>query len=288
VRVLITGANGQVGRALIKQAPAQVETLGCSHGDLDITDKHAVAVRVRQYAPDVIINAAAHTAVDRAEGEAELARRINADAPGYLAEAARDAGARLVHISTDFVFDGTSSVPYRTDAPTNPLGVYGTTKRQGEMAVLSVLPERSVVLRTAWVYAAEGSNFVRTMLRLMGANGTVRVIQDQVGTPTAARSVADIIWKIVESPAIHGLHHWTDAGVASWYDFAVAIAEEGAQLGLVSPEVTVIPIATDEYPTRARRPAYSVLDKRSLTSIGMLPQHWRRQLRKVLEEVKNG
>jgi dTDP-4-dehydrorhamnose reductase len=125
------------------------------------------------------------------------------------------------------------------------------------------------------------------MLRLMGANGTVRVIQDQVGTPTAARSVAEIIWRIVENPAIHGLHHWTDAGVASWYDFAVAIAEEAAQLGLLSPEVTVMPIATEEYPTRARRPAYSVLDKRSLTSLGMLPEHWRKRLRKVLEEVKN-
>jgi dTDP-4-dehydrorhamnose reductase len=288
VKVLITGAGGQVGRILSSDAPPGVEVLGCGHKDLDITAAGSVSDYVQQHAPDVIINAAAYTAVDRAESEPELARKVNADGPRYLASAARAQGARFIHLSTDFVFDGAASVPYRPEAATNPLGVYGVTKLTGERAVLEELPERSVVLRTAWVYAAEGGNFVRTMLRVMNANATVRVVADQVGTPTAARSLAETIWQLVAKPDITGIHHWTDAGVASWYDFAVAIAEEGAQLGLVPPDVTVNPIATAEYPTPARRPSYSVLDKTSLTSRGLMPLHWRKRLRTVLGEIKGG
>lgn len=288
MRVLVTGAGGQVGRSLIGQVPSGVEALGWGHKDLDITDARAVKEKVLQTAPDVIINAAAYTAVDRAESEPDLARRINVDGARHLAAAARAIGARLIHISTDFVFDGTASVPYGPDASTNPLSVYGATKRDGERAVLAELPEHCVILRTAWVYAADGTNFVRTMLRVMKANGSARVVADQVGTPTAALSLCEVLWKIIEKPAITGTHHWTDAGVASWYDFAVAIAEEAAELGLLGGEVTVTPIATHEYPTPARRPPYSVLDKSSLTSRGFASIHWRRRLRDVLGEIKHG
>ena len=285
MRILITGAGGQVGRSLVSEAPNGVELLSCGHKDLDIADAAAVSLYVSRQKPDVIINAAAYTAVDRAESEPDLARRINADGPRHLAEAAHSSGARLVHISTDFVFDGTASVPYSPGTPTNPLSIYGATKLAGERAVLETLPDRSTVLRTAWVYAAEGSNFVRTMLRVMKANGSVRVVADQVGTPTSARALASILWQIVARAEITGIHHWTDAGTASWYDLAVAVAEEGAQLGLVGADVTVTPIATAEYPTPARRPAYSVLDKKSLTSRGFVQLHWRKQLRSVLREI---
>lgn len=288
MRVLVTGAGGQVGRSLTRQASSGVDVLGCGHKDLDITDAQAVTENVHRHSPDVIINAAAYTAVDRAESEPDLARRINVDGARNLAAAARSSGARLIHVSTDFVFDGAASVPYKPDAATNPLSVYGSTKRDGERAVLAELPERSVILRTAWVYAADGTNFVRTMLRVMKANGSVRVVADQVGTPTAARSLSEVLWQIVEKPEVSGIHHWTDAGVASWYDFAVAIAEEGAQLGLVGGDVTVTPIATHEYPTPARRPSYSVLDKTSLTSKGIASIHWRKRLRDVLGEMKHG
>jgi dTDP-4-dehydrorhamnose reductase len=289
VKVLITGAGGQVGRILSSDAPPGVEVLACGHKDLDIADASAVSDYVRLRAPDVIINAAAYTAVDRSESEPELARKGNENGPRHLATAAaRAPGTRLIHLSTDFVFDGAASVPYRPEAATNPLSVYGATKLAGERAVLEELPGRSVVLRTAWVYAAEGANFVRTMLRVMKANGTVRVVADQVGTPTAARWLAEAIWQLVAKPDVTGIHHWTDAGVASWYDFAVAIAEEGALLGLVPPDVTVTPIATAEYPTPARRPSYSVLDKTSLTSRGLTPLHWRKRLRSVLGEMKGG
>ena len=286
--VLITGVGGQVGRALVRTAPPETALLCCSHENLDVSDAEAVSTYIKAHMPAVIVNAAAHTAVDRAESEAERARRVNSDGPRHLAIAAREVGARLIHISTDFVFDGTGSSPYRPDAATNPLSVYGKTKLAGERAVLEVLPERSVVLRTAWVYAAEGNNFVRTMLRIMNASGSVRVVADQVGTPTAARALAETVWAIIRQPQIQGIHHWTDAGVASWYDMAVAISEEGSQLGLVPDYVAVTPIATVDYPTPARRPAYSVLDKTSLTSIGFTPVHWRKQLRGVLKEIKHG
>jgi dTDP-4-dehydrorhamnose reductase len=284
-KVLITGAGGQVGRALLEAVPGGFETIACAHADLDVGSAESVRQCIERDSPAVIINAAAYTAVDKAESEPDAAQRINADGPGFLAAAAREYGARLIHISTDFVFDGAASVPYGPDSATNPLGVYGRTKRDGERAVLEALPENSTIVRTAWVYAASGANFVRTMLRIMRANGTARVVADQVGTPTAARSLAEVLWRIAASPEIRGIHHWTDAGVASWYDFAVAIAEEGKELGLLPAEVAVTPITTAEYPTPARRPSYSVLDKRSLAAHGLTPIHWRKRLRAVLREM---
>lgn len=286
-RVLITGAGGQVGRALLAAVPDGFEAVACTHADLDIGAGKSVRECVGLHRPAVIINAAAYTAVDKAESEPDAAQRINAAGPGYLAAAARECGARLIHISTDFVFDGAASAPYRPDAVTNPLSVYGRSKRDGEQAVLQALPVHSTIVRTAWVYAATGANFVRTMLRIMGANGAARVVADQVGTPTAARSFAEALWRIAGNPDIRGIHHWSDAGVASWYDFAVAIAEEGAELGLLPPEVAVTPIATADYPTPAHRPAYSVLDKRSLAPYGLVPIHWRKCLRTVLKEIRS-
>lgn len=285
MKVLITGAGGQVGRALLDAVPDNFEAIACTHADLDVGAGEAVRDLVGRHQPTAIINAAAYTAVDKAESEPDAARRINAEGPGHLALAARECGARLIHISTDFVFDGVASIPYQPDSATNPLSVYGSTKRDGERVVLGALPERSTIVRSAWVYAATGANFVRTMLRIMRANSAVRVVADQVGTPTAARSLAEALWRIAGDPDIRGIHHWTDAGVASWYDFAVAIAEEGAELGLLPPDVAVTPIATSEYPTPARRPPYSVLDKRSLASYGLTPIHWRKRLRAVLNEI---
>jgi dTDP-4-dehydrorhamnose reductase len=286
-KVMITGASGQVGRALLEAVPDTFEAVACARADLDVSVGEAVRDCIRHHRPSVIINAAAYTAVDKAESEPDAARRINSEGPGHLAAAARECGARLVHISTDFVFDGAACTPYQPDSATHPLSVYGRTKRDGERAVLEALPECATIVRTAWVYAATGANFVRTMLRVMRANGAVRVVADQVGTPTAARSLAEALWRIAANPEIRGIHHWTDAGVASWYDFAVAIAEEGAELGLLPPEIAVTPITTADYPTPARRPAYSVLDKRSLATYGLSPVHWRKRLRPVLKEISN-
>jgi dTDP-4-dehydrorhamnose reductase len=288
MKVLITGAHGQVGRALLKSVPAQVDAVGRSREEMDIGDAQAVMSSIQAHRPDLIINAGAYTAVDKAESEPELAERANTTGPHNLAVAAAAAGARLLHLSTDFVFDGTASKPYGTDAPTNPQSTYGRTKRGGEEAVQRTLADRSVVLRTAWVYAAEGNNFVRTMLRLMAAKGAVRVVADQIGTPTAAHCLAEVIWAFAARPDVSGTYHWTDAGVASWYDFAVAIAEESAAIGLLPADVRVDAIATEEYPTPAKRPAYSVLDKRSLLAkLGVPARHWRSNLRTVLREISN-
>ncbi len=286
MKALITGANGQVGRALLRSAPAQVHVIGLARGDLDITDAHAVLSSVRSQRPDLIINAGAYTAVDKAESEPHAAERVNVTGADNLAVAAHETGARLIHVSTDFVFDGTSCRPYTSDAPTHPLSIYGRTKLAGEHAVMRRLPDRTVILRTAWVYAAEGNNFVRTMLRIMAAKGAVRVVADQVGTPTWAGSAAEVIWSLAARSDLSGIFHWTDAGVASWYDFAVAIAEEAIVLGLLNPDVRVDPIASEEYPSPAKRPSYSVLDKRPLlTALSVRPRHWRVNLRSVLKEI---
>ncbi len=288
MKVIITGAAGQVGRALSKSVPTTSTVIGLTRAELDVGDGQAVMNVVQAERPDLIIGAGAYTAVDKAESEPQVAERANSTGPRNLALAARATGARLLHISTDFVFDGLGSRPYRTDAATNPQSTYGRTKRGGEEAVLQLLPDRSVVLRTAWVYAAEGSNFVRTMLRLMGSKGHVRVVADQVGTPTAATSLAEAIWALANRPDLSGIYHWTDLGVASWYDFAVAIAEESADLGLLPATVRVDPIATEDYPTPAKRPSYSVLDTRALlATLPVAARHWRANLRTVLKEISH-
>jgi dTDP-4-dehydrorhamnose reductase len=279
MKVLVTGARGQVGRAVVVAAPAAAQLVAVTHGELDIGDAGAVARYVGDAKPDVIVNAAAYTAVDRAESESAAAQRVNAEGPANLARAAATVGARLVHLSTDFVFDGLASRPYQPGDATNPLSVYGSTKRDGEIAVCEALPT-AVVLRTAWVYDASGRNFLNTMRRLMRERDTVRVVADQVGTPTAAHSIAGAIWAIIARPAVAGTHHWTDSGVASWYDFAVAIAEESASAA------RVIPISTADYPTPAKRPGFSVLDKTATcAALELTPRHWRQNLRQVIGEI---
>ncbi len=286
MKVMITGARGQVGRAVIGAAPRSAQLIAVTHDELDIADAQAVDRVVTATWPDVVVNAAAYTAVDRAETEIEQARLANAAGPANLARSTAKCGARLIHLSTNFVFDGMSSAPYRPEDPAKPLSVYGATKLAGELAVLEIIPACSVVLRTAWVYDATGRNFVLTMLRLMRECGTVRVVADQFGTPTAAHSIAAAIWAIIQNPSIAGIHHWTDSGVASWYDFAVAIAEEWAMATKATTPFGVIPIGTSDYPTPAKRPRFSVLDNTgTAVALGLTPLHWRQNLRQIIGEV---
>jgi dTDP-4-dehydrorhamnose reductase len=284
VKALIVGAAGQLGRALAAAAPPHATLAALDRGALDITDAAAVDAALRAHRPDLVINAAAYTAVDRAESDSERAFAINATAATRLAAVATAQGARLVHVSTDFVFDGTASSPYPPDAPTAPLGVYGASKLAGERGVQLTAPD-ALILRTAWVYAAEGANFLRTMLRLMDERDEVRVVCDQGGTPTHAASLARAIWRLTEAGAA-GIHHWTDAGVASWYDFAVAIAEEAQSAGLLRRAIPIVPIPTSAYPTPARRPAYSVLDKQQTWALAGIASHWRCELRAALDQMK--
>lgn len=290
MKVLLTGASGQLGQALRRCVPLAVELHAVDRTQLDISDAAQVNSLVNALRPQLIINAAAYTAVDKAESDEAAATRGNVDGPRNLANAIRDMDqARLLQVSTDFVFDGRSSSPYRPQDATNPLSVYGKTKLAGEQAVLSTLGARAAIIRTAWVYAAQGRNFLRTMLRLMNERGAVRVVTDQVGTPTAAHSLAQVLWQFALRPDLNGIYHWTDAGVASWYDFAVIIAEEARSLGVLTREASIAPIATHEYPTPAKRPAFSVLDKAATyAALNVAPAHWRERLREVLREVAQG
>jgi dTDP-4-dehydrorhamnose reductase len=284
--VLIVGAGGQLGRELQRTAPPELACVPMTRAQLDITDAAVVARGLAATTPQLVVNAAAYTAVDKAESEPEAARRGNAEGPGMLAQACARQGIRLIHISTDFVFDGTSSQPYRPEAATAPLGEYGRSKRAGELAVQSAQPE-ALILRTGWVYSSFGNNFVKTMLRLMGERDELAVVADQVGTPTWAHGLAAAVWAAAARPQLRGIYHWSDAGVCSWYDFAVAICEEALALGLLSRPVRIRPIPAAEYPTPARRPAYSVLDKtNSWRDFALEGVHWRRQLRAMLADFK--
>ena len=283
---MVTGASGQVGRALRDGAPAAWRFVGCDRAALDITHPESVAEALGRERPALVINAAAYTAVDAAERETERAEAINCAGAALLAEECRRLGARLIHLSTDFVFDGAQGRPYEPGDRPNPLGVYGHTKLAGEREVTRISGGNAVVVRTAWVYASAGRNFALNMLRLMRDRPSLGVVADQVGSPTWARSVAEAVWAAAARPALHGLIHWTDAGVASWYDFAVAIQEEALAAGLLEKPIPIRPLRTDEYPTPARRPAYSVLaTSASYDLLGLTPRHWRENLREMLREV---
>lgn len=280
MKVLITGANGQLGGALQRLAPAWAEINAIDVDDCDLTDAPMLRARLTVESPDVIINAAAYTAVDRAEGDEELARAINARAAAAMVEAMAESGGRLVHVSTDFVFDGQSGAAYAPSAARNPLSAYGRTKAEGEDA----LRPEDLLVRTAWVYEAGGANFVRTMIRLMKEREELGVVADQIGSPTWASGLARTIWGLTERKATGTFHH-SDAGVASWYDFAVAIAEEAHALGLLARIPVIRPITTADYPTPARRPAFSLLDCRATRAmLGDEPVHWRTNLRLMLKE----
>lgn len=286
MKVFITGGGGQLGRELqgVTMAGAQVTAMGSS--ELDICDERAVERTLECIRPDLIINAAAYTAVDKAEEEAERAFEVNAHGAEVLARCASRLAARFIHVSTDFVFDGGKSRPYLPEDSTNPLGAYGASKLEGEKMVTGVLGGRALIIRTSWLYSRHGANFVKTMLRLMRERNRLGIVSDQTGTPTWARGLAGVIWRSAERN-LTGIHHWSDSGVASWYDFAMAIFEEGRRLGLLEKEVDIIPISTAEYPTPARRPFYSVLDKSAIcTAMDIAPPpHWRVNLREMLKEM---
>ncbi|WP_018879387.1 dTDP-4-dehydrorhamnose reductase [Thioalkalivibrio sp. ALE9] len=265
-RVLITGRNGQLGQELAATPPAGMELRALDRASLDITSETSVTEAVGALRPDWIVNTAAYTAVDQAEQAREQAFAANQTGATYLAQAAERAGARLIQISTDYVFDGTLGRPARPDDPTRPINVYGASKRGGEESVLEILGDRALVLRTAWVYSATGQNFLNSMLRLMAERESLTVVEDQIGTPTSTKGLARVIFAAIQSE-VHGIHHWTDAGVASWFDFAVAIHARAWLGGLLSRPCRIRPIASSEYPTRAPRPPDSRLDKSSLRSI---------------------
>lgn len=297
MRVLITGAAGQLGQALLRGVPATidaepVECIATSRSGgggalaLDLADASACRALVERLRPDWLINAGAYTAVDKAESEPDLAQAVNAAAPAAFADALERTGGRLLQVSTDFVFNGRQGSPYRSDQSVDPLGVYGASKAAGEAAVAAVLqPQRLCVLRTSWVYGPVGRNFLLTMLRLMAEREQLGVVADQVGCPTSTAGLAQACWAVIQR-GVSGVHHWSDAGAASWYDFAVAIAELGQASGLLANPARVHPITTADYPTPAQRPSYSLLDCTHTRAALQLPAlHWRSALQEVIADV---
>jgi len=277
--------GGQIARAVGAAAPVQHEVVVRTHAELDIVDEVALARALAEVRADWIVNAAAYTAVDLAEDETAQAIAVNDSAVALIDRAAAHEGSRLLHLSTDFVFDGESTRAYLPTDRTNPLSVYGSSKLGGERHV--VAGGAGIVLRTSWVYAAAGKNFVLTMLRLMKEKDRINVVCDQIGAPTWATSAAAAIWGLIDVQAAPGIYHWTDLGVASWYDFAVAIQDEALARGLLSRAVPILPINSSEYPTRAQRPAFSVLDSASTRSLITAPaRHWRHNLRMMLDELR--
>jgi dTDP-4-dehydrorhamnose reductase len=288
-RALITGGGGQVALALQEHRPEGWSAIGYRADELDVTRPEQVRSVLQRERPTIVIHTAAFTAVDAAESAADRAEAVNAGGTRHVAEAARDVGARLLHISTDFVFDGAAGRPYTPEDVPRPLGVYGRTKLAAEREAMQALQERALVVRTAWVYSHHGQNFVRTMLRLMRERDEIGVVCDQIGAPTWAGSLAEALWTAAAMPELSGVLHWTDAGVASWYDFAVAIQEEALAAGLLPRAVPIRPLRTDQHPTPARRPSYSVLDTSgSRALLGRTAPHWRVNLRRMLQELARG
>ncbi len=298
MKILLLGKNGQIGWELQRSLAPLGELVALDRhstaadvGTGDLTDPDGLRETVRRLRPDVIVNAAAHTAVDRAESEPELARTVNTRAPGALAEAARETGALLVHYSTDYVFDGSGDAPWREDAATAPLSVYGTTKRDGE-DLIRASGARHLILRTSWVYAARGGNFARTMLRLAQERERLTVIDDQWGAPTGAELIADVtahaVWQVLREPGRAGTYHLSAAGETSWHGYARFVLDTARAL---KPELAfrtqeVAPVPSSAFPTAARRPLNSRLDTTRLRDrFGLALPHWQSGVRRMLAEI---
>ena len=287
-KILLTGKDGQLGQELQPLLTSFAEVVTVGRDTLDLSQPQVIEDLMEKVQPELVINAAAYTAVDKAESEPELAMAINGTAPGVFAKACQQLGATLIHISTDYVFDGTQSHPYVETDSTNPIGSYGESKLAGEIAIQET-DAKFAILRTAWVYGVGGKgNFVKTMLRLGKEREEIRVVTDQVGSPTWTGDLAQSIVQLI--PALNsetfGIYHCTNSGVTSWYDFAIAIFEEAKILGFPLKVERVIPITTSEYPTPAKRPAYSVLSGKKLaTVLGNHAPQWRQGLRKMLQEL---
>jgi dTDP-4-dehydrorhamnose reductase len=284
MKILLAG-SGQLAKELQPILLSVGEVIAVDRTRLDLSQPESIRQIIAKIQPNLVINAAAYTAVDKAESEPELAYAVNGIAPGIFAEECEKLGATLIHISTDYVFDGSSGSAYLETDNTNPLGTYGKSKLAGEIAIQKA-GNRHIIIRTAWVYGNEGKgNFVKTMLRLGKEREEIRVVADQIGSPTWTKDLAEAISQLIPKigPDTFGTYQYTNSGVCSWYDFAIAIFEEAEKLGFPLKVQRVIPITTAEYPTPAKRPAFSVLSAGKISAVlGAHPPHWRQGLRQML------
>ncbi len=288
-KILLTGKKGQLGQELELLLPQVGEVIALGKEELDLSQGNQIRDCINHYQPDLIVNAGAYTAVDKAEKESDLAYAVNADAPTILAKSAEKIGARLVHFSTDYVFNGEKHKPYTEADQPNPIGVYGKSKLAGEQGIQKHC-HNYIILRTAWVYGVYGQgNFVKTMLRLGEEREALKVVSDQIGTPTWTNDITKVIVGLITqlpSSPVQEIYHFTNSGVASWYDFSIAIFEEAKVLRFPLKIHRVSPIPTTEYPTPAQRPAYSVLSGEKISKLlGVCPPQWRISLREMLTQL---
>ncbi|MBC3229591.1 dTDP-4-dehydrorhamnose reductase [Serratia fonticola] len=281
MKVLLTGAKGQLGQCFSDRLPTGWDILATDSDALDITDLEKVKNITAAYQPDFIVNAAAYTAVDKAESECETASLINEIGPKNLAMVASEIGARLVHISTDYVFDGYATSPYSEAAATNPLGVYGQTKLQGELAVSQIQPE-ALIIRTAWVFSEYGNNFVKTMLRLAQGRDKLGIVADQRGCPTYAGDIAQAVITLLQNKAPGGIYHFCGDSEVSWNEFAEVVFSSALHQGILEQAPVVNGITTEQYPTPAKRPKYSVLNCEKIQNVGVKLSPWKERVEFVV------
>lgn len=291
MRVLVSGAQGQVGRELLQRVPSGFSVIGYGSDELDISDRLQVLEVMARIKPQLVINAAGYTAIDKAEIEIERAYSVNRDGVVHLALAAEVQGIPLLHISTDYVFDGNSDRAYKPEDVTAPLSVYGVSKLAGEQQLQQAC-SRHMILRTSWVFSAHGNNFVKTMLRLGRERDELAVVADQHGCPTSAGSIADTLWRLAaifqrEGTLKWGVYHYSGAPACSWYDFAHEIFTQACALGLLEKRPGLKAITSAQFPTPAKRPAWSVLDCQAIEQYyGMVPRSWTRELQEVLQQLE--
>lgn len=285
MKVLIIGKSGQLASELIDTKPNRIEVLALGRENIEIESINSISEQIAKFNPSVVVNASAYTAVDKAETDSDAAYAINFSAVENIAKVCKSNNIRLIHVSTDFVFDGKKNSAYKTSDKTHPISVYGASKLAGEKAIFENHPEDSAIVRTSWLYSGYGNNFVKTMLRLMAAKDSLNVVADQVGCPTYAKELACFIWKLTSQEVIKPLYNWSDLGVASWYDFAVAIQDIAIECDILNKKIPIKAISSQEYPTPAKRPQFSLLD--STESYQIYPaNHWREQLKIMMSNTK--
>lgn len=285
MRIIVIGKSGQLASELMARMPVSAFAVFLGRGDIDLHSIEDITSKVVNFNPDVVINASAYTAVDKAESDIDAAFAINSLAVESLIDVCEKRGYRFIHVSTDFVFDGSANVAYKTDAETNPLCIYGASKLAGENIVRAKNYGNSTIVRTSWVYSVFGSNFVKTMLRLMREKSEIGVVVDQIGSPTSASGLASFLLSLTTATKLDDIYHWSDLGLASWYDFAIAIQDLSYELGLLQQKIKINPISSSEYPTPAKRPHFSVLDTSQSEKI-QNRIYWRYALYQMLNDLK--
>ena len=293
MKILLTGASGQLGREILNTKPKGIEIINKNRFELDLFSEDSCINILKEYKPQWVINCAAYTNVDKAEDQKDIAYSINALAPKYFSKAIKDHGGDLLHISTDYVFDGNKGSPYHTTDRKSPLSIYGYTKAKGEDFIIDHLADlnKGNIIRTSWLMSKYGNNFAKKILNKFNDNLLLSVIADQIGCPTTASTLAEACWKTIELKSkgikMPNIMHYCNAGVASWYDIAIALEEIGRELNLINHSVKVLPISSKSYPSKAKRPPYSVLDTfETLDKLSLHPINWRKAIYFLLETIK--